>query len=43
MQIECFGEASLNREDRARYDRLMFKEIDEKNPAITPIEELILQ
>jgi hypothetical protein len=42
MQVECFGESMLNKEDRIRYEDLMYKEIDENNPAISQIDVLIL-
>ena len=31
MKIEIFGEDSLTKDERKRYDRLMDKEINEKN------------
>jgi hypothetical protein len=43
MHIELFGEKSLTPEDKKRYDILMDKDIDEKNPAISLLDELILK
>ena len=42
MKVECFGEISLTREEHNRFERLMYKEIDEKNMVFSQIDELIL-
>lgn len=43
MKVDLFGEKSLTIEEAQRFEKILEKEIDEKNPALGYWDELILK